>query len=255
LIAVVLRMLVDGKGRKFFVEGESGSTKVGGLGVVSLDRLAKFSDGDEVDIAGKKFRLLPPTIEDMLSSIHRGPQIIMPKDAAQIVHHLSIGCGSTVVEGGSGSGSLTLSLLKAVYPAGRVISFDNRREYLHIASRNVRASGMSSSWYPVLGDIRSASLGGRADAMAVDIPDPWNVLSAASSMLKAGGMLAVYVPTINQTERTVVSSAGKAFIHEVSFESIFRRLEISEGASRHSFDTLGHSGYISIFRKVSEGTG
>ncbi|MCL5254449.1 MAG: hypothetical protein M1351_10270 [Candidatus Thermoplasmatota archaeon] len=249
---MVLRMLVDERGRKFLFEGDRGSVKIGGLGVVNTDRLVKFSDGDEVQIAGKKFRLLPPTIEDVLSSIYRGPQIIVPKDAALILHHLSIGCGSTVVEGGSGSGSLALSLLKAVYPTGRVISFDNRKEHLSIASRNVRASGMSSSWHPVLGDIRNVSLGRKVDAMAVDIPDPWNVFSAASSILKTGAILAIYVPTINQTERTVVSSAGTVFSHEISFESIFRKLEINEGASRHSFDTLGHSGYISIFRKMFE---
>ena len=54
----------------------------------------------------------------------RGPQVIYPKDAAQIVHEGDIFPGARVLEAGAGSGALTLSLLRAVGPDGQVMSYE-----------------------------------------------------------------------------------------------------------------------------------
>ncbi|MBX8631730.1 MAG: methyltransferase domain-containing protein [Thermoplasmata archaeon] len=243
-------MLMDEEGKKYYIHGK-GMVKIRGLGVVDADRIRTTPYGESIRIAGKRFIVVRPTAEEIISSITRGPQVITSKDAAIIVHYLGIGNGSAVIEGGAGSGCLSLFLLQSVFPDGAVISVDNRSDHLRIAAENVSNSDFSACWHPVKGDIRHIQLSHPADAMVLDIPDPWDALDTASSCLKAGAILAVYLPTINQTEKTVVISQGTSLRHETSFELLMRKLEVKDGGTRHSYETLGHTGYISIFRKMS----
>ena len=247
---MVASLLLSADGRRYFVPDGTGFVRVKGLGTVDTNKLSSSRYGTHVSIAGRSFLLLPPTLDDMLGSLSRGPQIIMAKDAAQIVHCLSIRSGSRVVEGGSGSGSLTIALLNAVLPHGEVVSVELREDHLRLARDNIAACGIQSCWLPVVGDVRKPLLPDSADAMVVDIPDPWEAISSACITLRPGGMLAVYSPTINQTERTVVAAGSSCLLHQSSFEVILRKLAIADGASRHSFDTLGHTGYVSVFRKI-----
>lgn len=243
-------LLLSRDGRRYIVPEGTGLVRVNGLGIVDRTHLSASDFGRNVTVAGKSFTLLPPTLDDFLNGISRGPQIITAKDAAQIVQSLGIHSGSRVVEGGAGSGSLTVALLNAVHPVGEVITVDLRREYVLLALENVTRCGFQSSWRPVVGDIRTPLMPDYADAMVIDVPDPWAVIHSACITLKPGGILTVYSPTINQTEKTVVTAGSSCLMHERSFEVILRRLDISEGASRHSFDTIGHTGYVSVFRKV-----
>ncbi|MBX8635948.1 MAG: hypothetical protein KIS30_03395 [Thermoplasmata archaeon] len=244
-------LLLSRDGRRYIVPDGIGLVRVKGLGIVDRNNLSATGYGTNVSIAGKAFLLLPPTLDDLLDGLSRGPQIIMAKDAAQIIHCLSIHSGSRVVEGGSGSGSLTIALLHAVFPLGEVVTVELRTDHIRLARENVTGCGLQSCWRPVIADVRKPLLPDSADAMVLDMPDPWEALHAACITLRPGGMLAVYSPTINQTERTVVSAVDGCLLHEKSFEVILRKLEIASGASRHSFDTLGHTGYVSLFRKVA----
>src|SRR3546814_8250343 len=67
----------------------------------------------------------------------RGAAVVYPKDAAQIVAMGDIFPGARVVEAGVGSGALTCSLLRAVGPFGKVISWERREEFADVARRNV----------------------------------------------------------------------------------------------------------------------
>ena len=67
----------------------------------------------------------------------RGAAIIYPKDAAQILAQADIFPGATVVEAGVGSGALSLWLLRAIGPQGRLLSFERREEFADVARGNV----------------------------------------------------------------------------------------------------------------------
>lgn len=244
-------MLVDGGGRRYFVPEGKGITRVRGLGVVDRDSLSDIEPGHSLAIAGRKFTLLRPTLSDMMLSIERGPQVITEKDGALIAHFIDMHCGSTVLELGAGSGSLSLLLLRGAGPGGSVITVDNRMEHLRLAFSNIERFGFAGSWHPVLSDARKHIGVSFADAACMDIPDPWNALDACWAALKPGCMLASYSPTVNQTERTVTEAISRSFLHEFSFELIMRRINVSPGATRHSFEGPGHTGYMSIFRKVN----
>ena len=244
-------MLVDGGGRRYLVPEGNGIIRVLGLGVLDRDILSNIEPGCRVSIAGRKFTLLRPTLSDMMLSIERGPQVITEKDGALIAHFIDLRCGSTVLELGAGSGSLSLLLLHGVGSKGSVVTVDNRLEHLRLAGSNIERFGLGCSWHPVLADARKHLGVSFADAACMDIPDPWNALDACWSALRPGCMLASYSPTVNQIERTVTEAISKSFTHELSFELIMRKISVSPGATRHSFEGPGHTGYVSLFRKVN----
>jgi tRNA (adenine57-N1/adenine58-N1)-methyltransferase len=133
---------------------------------------------------------------------------------------------------------------------GRIITYDNRLEHLSVARSNIERFGLENSWYPVLGDGRRFVGSSFADAACMDIPDPWNALRTCWDALRPGGMLASYSPTVNQTEQTVTEALKLPFMFETSFEVMLRRIVVSPGATRHSFEGPGHTGYISLFRRL-----
>jgi tRNA (adenine57-N1/adenine58-N1)-methyltransferase len=78
------------------------------------------------------------------------------------------------------------------------------------------------------------------------------VLDHVYKSLKPGGHLAVYVPTVNQMEKVVREMKNRSFFDVRSIEIIQREMEVGELGSRPSYETLGHTGYITYARKVVE---
>jgi tRNA (adenine57-N1/adenine58-N1)-methyltransferase len=182
----------------------------------------------------------------------RKAQIILPKDSGQIGIHCNIKPGSVVVEGGLGSGAFTLFLLTLVGKTGQVISYETRKEFAKVGSDNIKKAGLDINWRLKIQDITKGISEEDIDAVVLDIPEPWKVVNTAYSALLPGGYLASYLPTMNQVEKFVISLNKKPFIEVRSFETIFRDLVIKAGATRPAFDMLGHTGYITVARKVIE---
>ena len=68
--------------------------------------------------------LLHPTCELWTKTVNHRTQIIYTPDISMIVFGLDLCPGSTVIEAGTGSGSLTHALIRSVYPTGHVFTFD-----------------------------------------------------------------------------------------------------------------------------------
>lgn len=243
-------MLVDEGGRKFPVVAKKGMTEVRRLGVIDGDKLCRLSLGDRLDVGGRRFVVLRPSLNDLLSMIERKAQIITAKDSFLIPLHLDIACGSRVVEAGVGSGALTLVLLKAVSPEGRVFSYELRADHADVARRNVDMSGYGSCWEPHLGDVCKEELPKDVDAVVLDMPTPWDALANAVKALRAGGHICCYVPNANQLEQLVNAMRGSGLTEVYSFETIQREMVVHEGGVRPSFENLGHTGYLAFGRKV-----
>src|ERR1700754_2072811 len=107
-------------------------------GAIAHDAVIGLPEGGVGKSAnGGQFLVLRPLLVDYVLSMPRGAQVVYPKDAAQIVHEGDIFPGARVLEAGAGSGALTCSLLRAVGPGGRVISYDVRADHAEHARRNV----------------------------------------------------------------------------------------------------------------------
>lgn len=219
------------------------------LGVVDPARLRGL-DGQKTAVGGRPYLVLRPSILDFLQSLHREAQTIGPKDIASILLHADIRPGARVLEGGSGSGSLTVALARAVGSEGSIVSVDLREEALAAAQANVERAGLLTRVRFRQGDVRT-DLGERdLDAVLLDLPDPWSAVSAAWTELAPCGHLGTFSPNMEQVKETVMAIRTKPFVDVRTIELIEREMEVREVGVRPSFAALGHTGYLTFARKV-----
>ncbi|MBU3750195.1 MAG: tRNA (adenine-N1)-methyltransferase, partial [Mycobacterium sp.] len=199
--------LTDAKGRHYTMVLKAGEEFHTHRGIVGHDSVIGAPEGCVVKATnGDAFLVLRPLLVDYVMSMPRGAQVIYPKDAAQIVHEGDIFPGARVLEAGAGSGALTCSLLRAVGPAGRVISYEVREDHAEHARRNVETffGQPPRSWQLVIGDLAESDLpDGSVDRAVLDMLAPWEVLDTVARLLVPGGVLVIYVATVTQLSRTV----------------------------------------------------
>ncbi len=243
-------LLVDSSGRKYSLKVAKQMLEVRGLGVVDGNALCSADYGDKIRVGGTEFVILQPSVKDIVGLIERRAQVIIPKDSFAIPLHLDIGCGGRVIEGGVGSGALTVVLLKAVGQTGKVYSFETRQDFADLARRNVSMAGNEAAWELKIADICTADLPKNVDAVILDIPNPWDALANVCSALRLGGHVGCYVPNVNQLENAVKKMRELGLAEIVSFETLQREMIVHEGGVRPSFDMLGHTGYLAFGRRM-----
>ena len=247
-------VLLSESGVKFAVLVEEGARRISGIGVIDPSSLSGSPYGSVAKIGNRKFIVLLPSVLDRFETLRRKAQIILPKDAAQILMNCDISSGDRVIEGGSGSGAMTSALAWAVRPGGKVITYDIRADYLRQARQNIEQAGLED-----LCELKEADLTAPGamnergvDAVVLDIPEPWKAADNAWEALRPCGHLACYSPTVNQVETTVRKLWERRFIEVRTVETLQREMAVVEKGIRPSFDMLGHSGYLTFARKVLE---
>ena len=245
-------LLVDEAGKKYVVKAAKRMLEVGGLGVVDGTALCDLSFGDQIAIGQHRFVLLRPSVRDLLGIIERRAQIMIPKDSFLVPKYLDISSGSRVLEGGVGSGAMTIVLLKTIAPDGKVVSYDNRKDHSDMARKNVGLTELLGCWELRLEDVCTAELDKDFDAAVIDIPNPWDAVDNIKNALRVGGHLCCYVPNANQLESLVRKMRDTGFAEVYSFETIQREMIVHNGGVRPSFDMLGHTGYLTFGRKMSK---
>ncbi len=245
-------VLIDRKGGRIILTAKDGAKKIKGLGVYNPGELIGKSYGQSILLGNRKFMILFPSIFDKLSAVERKAQIILPKDGMFIIFYCDIKSGDRVIEGGAGSGAMTILLANAVMPKGKVVSYEKRGEFANQARKNVEKAGLKDIVEIKKGDVTEAITERTVDSVVLDIPNPWDALGNAFAALKLGGHLASYSPTMNQVERTVKELRKHGFAEIRTMETIQREIVVGERGVRPSFDSLGHTGYVTVCRKVME---
>lgn len=245
-------MLVDGDGRKSFLRVSKAMLEVGRLGVVDGRAICDSSFGDVLTVGGNEFTILKPSILDIVGAVQRKAQIMSPKDSFLLPMYLDLEAGSTVIEAGAGSGALTVVLLKAVAPTGKVYSYDIREDHAKQARKNVEMSGHAGCWDFKIGDICTVELERNVDAVVLDMPNPWDAMDNVCRAIRPGGHLSCYVPNANQLERTVKAMRDAGLSEVFAFETIQREMVVHDGGVRPSFEMLGHTGYLAFGRAITK---
>ena len=137
------------EGDAFLLSLRAGPQTVEGIGVIDLSGEIGKPPGGTIEWAGATYRILRPSLADILRQLRRRAQIVTPKDAQQLLFLAQVGPGSRVAEAGAGSGALTVVLAHAVGAIGHVVSYDRRSDFLEVARvmspRPVSPAG-SASW-------------------------------------------------------------------------------------------------------------
>ena len=243
-------VLIDSNYKKYLIGTEGKTDKVKGIGVFDPKILIGTEYGKQIEIGSKEFWILKPLVQDKLQGLKRKAQIILPRDSAQIILNCSIESNHKVLEAGIGSGSLTIALATAVAPGGKVISYDNREDFIKHAMKNIKNSKLEKYVKPKLKDVTTGIDEKNLDAIILDIPNPWDAVNHAYKALKPGGYLCTYSPLSSQVENTVKEIKKHNFIEIKTIENIQREMVVSEKGMRPKFGMLGHTGYLTFARKV-----
>ena len=243
-------VLIDEKYNKYLISTSSKTDKYKGIGVFDPSILVDKEIGKQIEIGSKKFWILHPSLKDKLETIKRKAQIILPRDVAQIIINCSIEPGHIVMEAGIGSGSLTIALANIVSPNGKVISYDNREDFIKHAMKNLKRSNLDKFVETKLKDVTTGIDEKNLDAIIFDIPNPWDAIKHAYKALKPGGYLCTYSPLTSQVENSVREIKKLNFIEVKTFENIQREMVVTDKGMRPKFNMLGHTGYLTFARKV-----
>ena len=245
--------LEDASGKRIWLKVADGMMKVQSLGTVDGSRFKDLEEGDSVTIVGREYRVFRPGVLELMESLDRGAQVITPKDAATILIHCDIKAGDRVIEVGAGSGGLTTALLHSVAPTGQVLTLELKEENALRVKKNTARVGLDKYWSYQIGDARemNVDVDWKADALTMDMPDPWLALDNLEKHLRAGGRLCAYVPNMNQAESIVNALREHGYSDVHALENMQRGLEVHPGGVRPSFEMLGHTGYLIFARKTA----
>lgn len=180
---------------------------------------------------GKFVYLLAPTPELWTLVLSHRTQILYIADISFVVMYLEVVPGCVVLESGTGSGSLSTSLARAVAPTGHVYSFDFHEQRAVCAREDFEKTGVSSLVTVEVRDIQGQGfpekLEGLADSVFLDLPQPWLAVPSAAKMLKEDGVLCSFSPCIEQVQRTC-EVLRSDFIEIRTFEVLLRTYEVKE---------------------------
>ena len=130
--------LVDKKGRQYALTLKAGETYQFSGQIIAHDALIGRPDGTIVTLSGgKKMLALRPTFGDYVLKMPRGAQVLYPKDLALMTMWADVYPGARVFESGTGSGALTMALLRAVGPRGLVVTYEMREDFARTALTNI----------------------------------------------------------------------------------------------------------------------
>jgi tRNA (adenine57-N1/adenine58-N1)-methyltransferase len=92
----------------------------------------------------------------------------------------------------------------------------------------------------------------RFDRCVLDLPEPWRPLGALHHVMDPGGVLCAYLPTIIQVQEFVLALPGNGFQHVETFETMRRSWHVTERSVRPDHRMIGHTGFLTIARRVGE---
>jgi tRNA (adenine57-N1/adenine58-N1)-methyltransferase len=116
-------VLVDKVGRRHRVRLRSGERHSIHSGLIQHDDVIGKPEGIVVTTQlGARLLAVRPTFAEQVTGRRRQTQPIYPKDLGAILVGADIYPGARVLEAGTGTGALTMAALRAVGPAGAVVS-------------------------------------------------------------------------------------------------------------------------------------
>jgi len=215
------------------------------------DKLVGMDHGSPIEVGTRRFTVVRADRALLPETLKGAPQSITPKDIAQMVFNIAARPGDSILELGGGRGAVTLSLLEAVGPEGKVTTYEWNPAHVPELERNVSLSWNHSRWTLIHEDAyKPTSTPSGIHGVVTDLPEPWNALEWLSTSLIGGARICSFFPTFNQIE----TFRGHVDAHENfqwlgATECIMRELDVKPGATRPSFARLGHSGFLTLVRK------
>ncbi|HET9908798.1 MAG TPA: tRNA (adenine-N1)-methyltransferase [Anaerolineales bacterium] len=246
-----LAQLVGLRHKHFILSLQAGSKFETHRGIIQHNELIGKPWGTQVfSHLGSPFFLLQPSLADLLIDLPRTTQILYPKDIGFILVTMGVGHGQTVLEAGTGSGSMTTALAYSVGPAGRVISYEVKPDVQNLARKNLSRFGLESRVDFKLRDIQLGFDETDVDSFFLDVPNPYDYVRQVRAALKSGGFLGCLVPTFNQIEKTLQALYQTNFAFIEVCEILLRYFKPEPARIRPTDRMVAHTGFLIFARRI-----
>ena len=247
-------LLIDQRGKRHLIFLRKSETFHSDRGWIAHDAVIGQPEGTWVRSSMRlRYLALRPTLAEYVLDMPRGAQVIYPKDLAMMVFWADVYPGCRVIEAGTGSGALTLALLRAVGPEGRVISYEQREEFARRAIANIHMRlGEVTNLTVRLGAVEDGLAEEPAvDRFLLDLPEPWKLVTLVAGALRPGGILLCYVPTIIQSQQLAEAlQRDRHWALIETFETLYRPWNIEGQSVRPFHRMVAHTGFITVARRV-----
>ncbi len=147
---------------------------------------------------GSPFFVLQPSLADLL----RGNQA---KHADHLSKRYRIYPGANgywtrykVGEAGTGSGALTTAIAFYVGDEGKIYTYEQKEENIHLAQKNLQKVGLENRVVFHHREIKDGFLQTDLDAVFLDMNNPFDYMGQVRQALKPGGFFGCILPTANQ---------------------------------------------------------
>lgn len=199
---------------------------------------------------GVNFKIYKPTYKEFVLLMKRGPQIIYPKDVAQIVLESNIHNSSNVLEIGSGSGALTLYLYTLLKNTGKLYSLDsskiNQRRANKTISRYLSTLSEENNGITFLNEelvnFDYKTLNENINSIITDVPEPWEFFT--NNRIENSIHWVSYLPSMTQVMRMNDTLKDEQFQDIEIKEVILRDWVVDEKIVRPSNKLVSHTGFI-----------
>jgi len=222
-------------------------------GRILMSDVAKAGFGGVVrSHLGHPYRILKPTVYELIKGVKRQTQIMYPKEIGYLLLKLGVQPGSRVIECGTGSGGLTLALATYVGDTGRVYTYERREEFYKLAQKNLARVGLSHRVEQHLGDIEETGFAQTgADALFLDVRTPQDCLRHIQPAVTPGATCGFLLPTTNQVSDLLRGLEAGPFTEIEALEILVRRYKCVPDRLRPEDRMVAHTGFL-VFARCME---
>jgi len=245
-------IMIDSKQRLYLVTLHPGGKYSYHGGTVNFDDIIGREEGLMLSSShDHSLVVFRPSLAQYVLKMPRGAQVIYPKDLGAIVMAADIFPGAVVLEAGTGSGALTMTLLRAVGADGRVISEEIREDFARRAAANIRRfMGETPNLEIRIRDIYAGVDVHDVDRIVLDLPEPWRIVKGIAKALRPGGYVVSYLPTVLQVKQLVDSLAQQGeFALVDTVEVLERYWHVADMSIRPEHRMVAHTGFLTVARK------
>ncbi len=251
-----LVVLIDKVGRRYRLRLKAGERHSMHSGAVAHDDLIGHAEGVVVTTQmGARLLAVRPTFAEQVTGRRRQAQPIYPKDLGAILIGADIHLGARVLEAGTGTGALTLAVVRAVGPEGRVFSYEVREDFLELARKAIveTLGALPPNLELKLGDVYAGVEETDLDRALLDVAEPWQAVPTVRTALRPGGIVFAHCPNVSQVQRFFerLREARGFGLMEV-FEVLQRGWTVRGRSLRPSHRMIAHTGFLCFARRLAE---